>query len=68
MMTTDEQILYDINLRMIKSKIENNDDGLPLDDGRDFNIEAYEEILDAMVYVSAKLIQLRKIQNNRNLK
>ena len=53
---------------MIKSKIKYGDDGLPLDDVRDF-IEAYEEILDALVYVSAKLIQLRnEIQNNRNLK
>ena len=59
-MNTNEQILYDLNLRMIKSKIENNDDGLPLDDGRDFNTEAYEEILDALVYISAKLIQLKK--------
>jgi len=59
-MNINEQILYDLNLRMIQSKIENNDDGLPLDDGRDFNTEAYEEILDALVYISAKLIQLRK--------
>ena len=32
------------------------------DDGRNFTIEALEEILDCCVYVAAKLIEIQKIE------
>ena len=33
------------------------------DDGRNFTIEALEEILDCCVYVAAKLIEIQKIED-----
>ena len=51
-------------LDVIKSRLEEGSkkygEELDVDDGREWIQEALEEILDACVYLSAKLIQLKK--------
>jgi len=40
---------------------------LDVNDGRDWHQEALEEILDALIYIAAKLLQLKEKSNgNRN--
>lgn len=38
---------------------------LNVHDGRDWNVEALEEILDCCVYVAAKILQIQDVTKNK---
>lgn len=63
----NEEIINLITQRLEYGKKEYSDE-LDINDGRDWEQEALEEILDTMVYISAKLLQLkeRKIHEKSN--
>jgi hypothetical protein len=41
--------------------------GVTVDDGHDWVDETMEEILDAMIYSAAKIIQLKRVKRNNSL-
>ncbi len=55
----NKQIVKLIEQRLEKGKKEYNEE-LNVNDGRDWLQEALEEQLDGMVYITAKLLQLKK--------
>lgn len=57
----NKQIIKLIEQRLEKGKKEYNEE-LNINDGRDWLKEALEEQLDGMVYITAKLLQLKKAE------
>ena len=57
----NKQIVKLIEQRLEKGKKEYNEE-LNVNDGRDWLQEALEEQLDGMVYITAKLLQLKKAE------
>jgi len=55
----NNQIIKLIEERLEKGKREYDDELDPFD-GRDWIIEAIEEVADALVYIMAKLLQIKK--------
>ena len=55
----NKKIVKLIEERLEKGKREYNEELNPFD-GRDWIIEALEEVADALVYITAKLIQIKK--------
>ena len=55
----NKEIVKLIEDRLEKGKREYEEELNPLD-GRDWIVEALEEVADALVYITAKLIQIKK--------
>lgn len=53
--------------RLEKGKREYNEE-LDINDGRDWVNEALEEVLDSLVYLTAKLLQIKEREENDNRK
>lgn len=51
-------------MNIIEDRLENGkrkyDGEIDVEDGRDWEIEALEEILDGMVYIAAKILQIKR--------
>ena len=56
-----------IEERLEKGKREYNEE-LDINDGRDWVNEALEEVLDSLVYLTAKLLQIKEREENDNRK
>lgn len=54
---TNERILDLVKKRLELGKKRYGHDNI-ISDGRNFELEAYEEILDAIVYIAAKLLEV----------
>lgn len=63
-MTYNHKIIDLIKSRLEHGKKEYPDD-LDVNDGRDWEKETLEELLDAIVYISARLIQLKESVNEK---
>ena len=59
----NKEIVKLIEDRLEKGKREYEEELNPFD-GRDWIIEALEEVADALVYITAKLIQIKKGEKN----
>jgi len=55
----NKEIVKLIKDRLEKGKREYEEELNPFD-GRDWTVEALEEVADALVYITAKLIQIKK--------
>ena len=59
----NDKIIQLIKERLEKGKRQYGDQ-IDVHDGRDWLIESLEEVLDCMVYVSAKILQIKKREEN----
>ena len=57
----NKEIVKLIEDRLEKGKREYEEELNPFD-GRDWIVEALEEVADALVYITAKLIQIKKVE------
>ena len=62
----NSEILSMIKERLEKGKREYNEE-LDIHDGRDWVEEALEEVLDGLVYLTAKLLQIKEREKNEKI-
>ena len=63
MIKMNKKIISMIEERLEKGKREYNEE-LDINDGRDWVNEALEEVLDSLVYLTAKLLQIKEREEN----
>ncbi len=62
----NSEIISMIKERLEKGKREYNEE-LDIHDGRDWVEEALEEVLDGLVYLTAKLLQIKEREKNEKI-
>jgi|TARA_R100001463_G_scaffold5619_2_gene19050 hypothetical protein len=65
-MSNNEKILKLVEDRLEMGKKEYEQD-VPLDGSRNHLNDTLEELLDSIVYISAKILELQEYENNNNL-
>ena len=63
----NKKIIELIEERLEKGKRQYADQ-LDVHDGRDWLIEALEEVLDCMVYISAKILEIKQTEKRNGIK
>ena len=62
----NSEVISMIKERLEKGKREYNEE-LDIHDGRDWVEEALEEVLDGLVYLTAKLLQIKEREKNEKI-